>query len=270
MNTSLEEVSFLARSENRVAILCALNERPRNRRDIETATGVSRSTLGRVLGELEEHGWIERNGQTYETTTAGELVLDRFVPLLDTVAGLHTIGDAIKDLPIEDISLDVRHFADAKVIPLTELQPTKAYDYGIDKLRDADRFWCVARSAPPAYVTAIHEEVTSGQFDVTCVLENKYLNSLSDDDEMLAQWRDMASGVATIQRHEGPIPYVLIVLDGIVHLWLCEDHEERHVTIGLLESDDPAVLSWAEDTITGYLNEAQPLRPTPEVGSETG
>jgi predicted transcriptional regulator len=233
MDALLEEIAFLARSENRMAILRALNERARDRRDLQAETEVSRSTLGRVLDELQERDWIERDGQAYETTTAGELVLDRFVPLLETVGGLHTLGDGLEYVPIEKMALDVRHFADARFITQTDLQPTRPYDYGIDQLRDADQLWCVARTAPPPYVTAFHEEVTAGRLDATFVLDGAYLDSLPTDGEMRAQWHDLATGSAIVQRHEGPIPYIVLVLDETIHLWLCEEDGD---TIGLLES----------------------------------
>lgn len=264
MDEPLEAVAFLARSENRVAVLRALDERARDRRELETATGASRSTLGRVLGELEDRRWIERDGRRYETTRAGELVFDRFVDLLETIGGICTLGDAIGYLPLDDMSLDVRHFADATVVPATELRPTRPYDYAIDELRAADRFRCVARSVPPVYVRAIHEAITSGELDVTCVLDREYLDSIRDD-EVLTRWRDVAASGATVARHEGTVPYVVIVLDRTVHLWLYEDAGGRHSTVGLLESDDPAVLAWAEATVADYVEAARPLETTAEA-----
>lgn len=256
MDTALEDIAFLARSENRVAIFRALADRPRDRRELETETGVSRSTLGRALGDLEERGWIERDGRTYETTTAGELVLDRFVPLFETMAGLRTLGTAIELLPVEDISLDIRHLADAKVVTATEFQPTKPMDYSLDRQRDANQLCAVVRTIPPVALAATHEMVTSGQLDATFVLDSAYVDTLSPAGELQAQWSDMATGPATIRCHEGPIPYVLLAIDETVHLWPCDDEGD---TWGLLESENDSVLAWAEGTIADYLDEAQSL-----------
>lgn len=41
-----------------------------------------------------------------------------------------------------------------------------------------------------------------------------------------------------------------------VHLWPCDDEGD---TWGLLESENPAVLTWAQDTIADYLDEVQSL-----------
>lgn len=260
MDAPLADIAFLARSENRVAIFRALADRARTRRELETETGVSRSTLGRALGDLEERGWIERDGQTYETTNAGALVLERFVPLLETMDGLRTLGAAFELLPIEEMSLDIRHFADARVVTPTELRPSATMEYSIEKQRDADQLEAVARTVPPYAVGETHEMVTSGQLDATFVVDSAYLESLSTDDEMRVQWSDMMTGSATIRCHEGPIPFVLLVFDETVHLWPCDD---EGATWGLLESENPTVLAWAQDTITDYLAEAYPSETVP-------
>lgn len=257
MDAPLEEIAFLARSENRVAILLALDDRSLTKQDLQAETGVSRSTLGRALGDLEERSWIERNGRTYETTTAGDLVLDRFVPLLETMGGIRTLDDAVDLLPVSEMVLDVRHLADARVVTPTELDPTAPYEYHTETFQEIDSIGAVARTAPPAIVEAIHEEVVSRQIDATVVLDSTYLDALSADDEMRTWWREMATGSATVLRHEGPIPYVLTRLDEMVHLWPCDDDGD---TWGLLETDEPAVLGWAEDTISSYLAEAEPAQ----------
>lgn len=262
MDEALGDVAFLARSENRVAILRALGTRSRTRRELEDETGVSRSTLGRALGDLEERRWVERDGQTYATTTAGDLILDQFVPLLETMGGLRTLEDAVDLLPIEEMSLDIRHLADAQVVTPTELNPTAPYDYHIETLQDADNVYATARTGPPSCVTALHEMVTSGHLDATLVLDRTYLGALSADEEMMRQWCEMAAGSATIQSHEGPIPYVLFVLDETIQLWPCDD---TGITWGVVESEDSRVLSWARATIEDYRNQARPLETVLET-----
>lgn len=92
MDSPIDDIAFLTRSETRVGVLRAIDERPRDRRDIATATDTPRSILSRTLSELEDVGWIEGNEQFYEKTTAGILVVEQFVPLLDTVSVLQTLG----------------------------------------------------------------------------------------------------------------------------------------------------------------------------------
>lgn len=255
MASPIDDLAFLARSETRVRVLRAIHERPRDRRDIADATDTPRSTLGRTLGELEDQGWIRRDGQDYEVTTAGSLVVEQLVPLLDTVGVLQTLGAAIERFPIEETELDVQHLADARFVTPTEMDPTAPFRHGVDRLRDADRYRAVVRTAPRPYVEAIHDGVTNGDLTVECVLDGSCLDEIRNDAELLDQFHDVASESTTKVSAE-TIPYGLIVLDDVVHLWLCDEDGEW---LGLLESRDPRVVSWANETVDEHLDRGRPL-----------
>lgn len=252
MVSPIDDIAFLARSETRAGILQAVEEQPRDRRDLATVTDTPKSTLSRTLSELEDRGWIERNGQLYETTTAGTLLIDQFVPLVDTVNVLQTLGEAIELLPLDETDLTVQQFAGAQFVTPTGMNPTAPFDYGVERLRTADRFRGVARTAPPRYVEAIHAGVMTGRLTVECVLDGTYLDGLADGRESNKRWSEIASESRAVWRYDERIPFVLLVLDDIVHLWLCDEAGE---TQGLVESEDPAVLSWANTTVDRYLNQ---------------
>lgn len=255
MGTPLDDVGFLARSETRVGVLRALEEDPYDRRDLATATDTPRSTLSRTLGELEDRGWIERNGQRYETTTAGSLVVQHLIPLLDTVSVLQTIGEAVDLLPLEETDLAVQQLAGAEFVTPTELNPTAPFDYGIQRLRRADRFRGVAQTAPPRYVEAIHDGAVSGRLSVECVLAGTYLDEVADDPDVRTRWEEIVSGSGGVWRFDDPLSFVLIVLEDIVHLWLCDETGPR----GVVESEAPEVQTWANEVVDRYLERSRPI-----------
>ncbi|MGM0718511.1 MAG: helix-turn-helix transcriptional regulator [Halobacteriota archaeon] len=254
MVSPIGDVAFLARSATRVEVLRALTERPRERRELATSTDTPRSTLGRTLGELEERGWIERNGRIYEITTAGTLLVERFAPLLETVAVLQKLGDAVELLPMDEGALEVEDLADARFVTPTGMNPTAPFDHGIERLSEATRFRCVAQTAPPRYAEAINEGAVSGRFTAECVLDGTYLDDLEDDPASNERWREVAEGPSTVRRSEEPISFVLLILDGTVHLWLCDGKGENQ---GLVESTNPAVISWANETVDRYLERSR-------------
>lgn len=263
MVSPIDDVAFLARSETRVSILRTLEERPHERRDLADATGTPRSTLGRTLRELEERGWIEQNGRLYDTTTAGTLIVEQFVPLLDTVTVAQLLGDAIELLPRAETNLNVEDFADAQFVTPTEMDPIAPFNHGIEQLQEATQFRCVARTAPPQYVAAIHEGVMMERFTAECVLDDSYLKALGDDQESTERWREIAEGSSTVREYDESIGFVLLVLDEIVHLFLCNENGE---TQGLLESTSPPVLSWANDTVDRYLDRSTQINWTETAG----
>jgi len=254
MVSPIDDIAFLARSETRVGILRAIDERPRDRRDLAAATDTPRSTLSRTLSELEDRGWIERNGQLYELTTAGTLVIKQFVALLDTVSILQKLDGVVDLLPLDETDLTVQHLEDAQFVTPTGLNPTAPFDYGIERLRKADLFRCVARTAPPRYVEAIHEGVVSERLTAECVLDGTYLDDLQYERDLKKRWNEIAIESGNVRRSEEPIPFVLLVLDDTVHLWLCDERGESQ---GLVESENPAVLSWANTTVDRHLEQTQ-------------
>lgn len=258
MGTPIDDVGFLARSETRVGVLRALDEDPYDRRDLATATDTPRSTLSRTLGELEDRGWIERNGQHYETTTAGSLIVEHLIPLLDTVSVLQTIGEAVDLLPFEETDLAVHQLAGAEFVTPTKLNPTAPFDYGIERLRRADQFRCVARTAPPRYVEALNDGAATGRLSVDCVLAGTYLDDIADDPESRERWNDIAGRSGGVYRFDGPLSFVLMVLDDTVHLWLCDEEGPQ----GLVEDETPEVRAWANETIERYLEQSQPIDST--------
>lgn len=254
MDESLDAVAFLARSEIRVGILRALEEEPRDRRGLEAATGASQSSLSRSLADLENRGWIRRTEGTYCLTTAGEQVIGQFVPLLETISGLQTLDDGLACLPVDEMDLDIRHFNDAELLTAEEFDPTAPYQYGIKRLRESTTVRSAARVVPPPYVRAIQEAVDAGTLSAEIILDSEYVEAFQDS-EIGRSWKDIASD-ADVRKHPERIPYRLILLDDVVHLWLCSDEGEQ---AGLLESQDGRVREWAESTIDTYRELAEPI-----------
>lgn len=254
MGESLEAVAFLARSEIRAEILRALADQPLDRRELAAATGASQSSLSRSLPDLEDRGWIRRRAGTYHLTTAGSLIVERFLALLGTVSGLQTLGEGLDYLPVEEMGIDIRHFADARRLTAEEFDPTAPYQYGIKRLRDSRTVRSAARVIPPPYVRALQEEVETGSISAEVVLDPEYVETFEGTD-IGRHWADIADG-ADVLLSDGHIPYRLIVLEDVVHLWLCSENGDQ---AGLLESESERVRAWAEATVDEYIDGARPL-----------
>lgn len=248
----LETVEFLARSPARVAVLRALDGRELGRRQLADETGVPRSTLSRALTSLEDRDWIRSEGGVCTATPAGSLLLARFDPLVETAEALETLEDSLAAFPIEDLSLDVRHLRDATVVEPDEFNPTAPEERSIGRLRESEHVRCVARVVPPRYVEVLQQRAVSGDLSVEVVLDNAYLDAIAGT-ETAERWRGVASE-GIVRRHEGPIPYRLTVLDGVVHLRVCSAGGEGRP---LVESRDPRVRTWAESVVADHLETAE-------------
>ena len=76
---------------------------------------------------------------------------------LTLVRVVQLLGDAIELLPRAETDLTVEDFADAQSVTPTEMDPIALLNHGIGQLHEATQLRCVARTAPPQYVEAIHE-----------------------------------------------------------------------------------------------------------------
>ncbi|WP_458209910.1 helix-turn-helix transcriptional regulator [Haladaptatus sp. NG-SE-30] len=115
MESPIEDIEFLARSNHRVGVLDTLAEHPCDRKDLQEGTGASLPTLGRILGDFENRRWITRNGPTYELTPLGEFVAEQFRNLRDAMATERKLRDVWRWLPREMEGFSVDLFADAVV-----------------------------------------------------------------------------------------------------------------------------------------------------------
>lgn len=135
---ALEDVEYLSRSANRVVILDALTRGPSARRELAEVTGVSRTTLDRIVNELESRGWAERTPEgTYTATPAGSHLMQQFRPFLDAVEALRQLDEAVAWLPEDELDVGLEHFSDAVVRRPQDGDPVEGVEYMTGLVRDA-------------------------------------------------------------------------------------------------------------------------------------
>lgn len=256
---ALADIAYLGRSRNRVEILEAVVSRPRAPRDIADATGAARSTLERILAELEERGWAERTPEgKYEGTAAGEFVVDEFTPLIGSMEALHTLGDAVSWLPRDELSISLSHFSDAFVHRPDD--PTEAIDYMTDVLRNTENFRVISHLIPPEPpANAIHEGVAAGRMTVDYVISEEVVEYLSGHSERRERWLDTIEAGADLWLWEGPIPCNLWIFDETVWMKRSRRGSIQDAYGVPIISDDDTVRSWSHDLIDRYRKAATPV-----------
>ncbi|AGN01771.1 methyltransferase type 11 [Salinarchaeum sp. Harcht-Bsk1] len=105
--SSLGDAEFLARTDHRVAVLAALADGPKSRRELEALADVSRTTVGRTLTAMAHREWVERDGDRFEATPLGEFVADSIVSLLDDLETTRRLRDVWELLPVDEEGFDV-------------------------------------------------------------------------------------------------------------------------------------------------------------------
>ena len=115
MDSTLDDIEFLASSHHRVGVLDALIETPCDRRDLRSATGASSPTMGRILTDLEDRHWITKEGRTYRVTDLGEFVATRLGAFRDAMRLEGSLREIWPWLPYELDEFSVELFDDVVV-----------------------------------------------------------------------------------------------------------------------------------------------------------
>ncbi len=256
----LDAIQFFADSANSVRVFEALTAGPTRSRALAEETGASRSTVARILDAGESRGWITSEGSQYELTEVGEIMIAEFRAYLLTVEGVQHLGDAIEWLPAPVHSLDYRHFRTAEIITPKTPTPSRPYDHVAEKIRNTDEVRSLVEVTLPRYVTLISEQVDERQLDAELVIEANWLEALPAESEQLPLLRARAAR-DSIWSYDGDIPLNMHLFDDSVAIWLGEERDDERVVRGLLVTEAPAVVSWAEGLYEDYREEGELLDP---------
>lgn len=250
MFTPLEDVRFLADSENRFTALESLAAGPRTRSELRSATDASSATISRLLGDFEARGWVERDGDRYALTPLGEYVADAFVDLYDRMATACDLRELLPWFPLGvlDVEFDLDVLTGARLTAATPDDPMAPVARVLDIERESTSTSTLADRLPEPCVKARHEAVVDGtqtcelvttQGVVESVMESSYAEEFGDI---------VAADGATVYAYDGDVGPGGIH-DGTAYLIVADD---RDVNVGVIESDDPALVDRLTRTFEGY------------------
>lgn len=257
---ALEDIAYLTRSGNRVAVLDSLATGPHTPSELTDVTDASRPTLGRILNEFEERGWTERTDDGYVATPTGEHVVTEFSPFARAMTAIRRLGDAVSWLPSDELTIGLHHFHDATVRRPDRYDPMDTVDVVTERLWEATEFHVLTHLvAPEPKQKAMLDGVTSGRLDTKIVLTDDLVSYLRDVPKRAAWAREFVAEGARVYRYDDSIPCNLFVIDDTVLVG--ESHPESGHPYALIESENETVRAWACDLIESYRADADRIVP---------
>lgn len=261
MGSPLVDVAFLARSENRVSVLRELTASPHDRYSLQEQTGVGRVTLGRVLSDFQERGWICSVNGRYETTPVGGMVAASFADLLETMASAEKLSPIATLLP-EEMSFDLRRLADATVHVPSATDPFATLRPAVEQLERAHHVRLLTNATTPETLEVLRRRTTSGELKLEAIADDELLEVLVEAPET----SDMLEGMitessASIWRSGDPVPFIIAIHDdSLVHIGIADETGGKRA---LVESVDDVVLEWANDFYDDYRQRAKQIDAEP-------
>jgi predicted transcriptional regulator len=257
----VEELAFLARSPHRIQLLAQLSREERTRRDLQETTGISQPTLGRILGDFEQRGWISNNHNgAFNLTPLGELLADEVSEVLDVIETIDQLADLAGHLPFEQLDFDLNHLTDATITTPTSADPLahmRRFDELADHATTAKMFSNVI-SCTPAHEPSDADKEFLADVDELVVTQEALRTDLDDSD--LREWiyRRVEDGNLSLYRYEESADLLLGIFDDCVGIVPIDD---TGMPCGLIDTEADPIRTWARDTFEEYRETAIRLTP---------
>lgn len=250
----LEEVDFLARSENRLRVLEALTKESRDLRDLKDHLGIPRTTVQRNLGDLRDRGWIRETTEGHKATSLGEMILDAFMDLVDITQSAEDLSSFMRW--VECTHIDTGRLKSAEVTTSKPHDPHAPLKRFMELLDGCGGARIASHSVFPSYIEAHHRKVVEEGLELEVVLGSEAATVLREDygKEL---YDLLEKGNSRVLINEGDsIPLTIGLLGGTVGLLA---YDGDGMPRALLESDADETREWAEETYLEYRNGARPL-----------
>ncbi|MWG33954.1 helix-turn-helix transcriptional regulator [Halomarina oriensis] len=254
VESSLDDVEFLARSEHRVAVLDSLVERPRSRAALRASTGASASTIGRMLAEFEERCWVERVEHRYEATPLGAFVAEGMVTLLDRMETERGLREVWKWLPTEVLDLDIDLFVDAVVRVPAFGAPHRTVDRFVELVEGTKQFRGFTTTTVGTDVEALLRNATDGMETEIVWPPDLTSTVLESHPDLLSA--AVESGTLTVLTSR-ELPCACGLFDD--RIGLAGYDRETGVMRATVDTDAAPARRWAEALYGSYRHDARPV-----------
>lgn len=259
MGSAFELLSFVARSENRVEVLRALETGPATRSTLQDETAIPRPTLSRILADFRDRDLADRRGYEFSITPLGRLLTAGLESLFESIDVGAELQGLDPWLPLSDLDLDVRALADARVTLPTTVDPLAPVQRTAEVLATSDRVRGLCNNVIPELLRTLRDAVTEEGVLAQVVATADAFEVVSANPDTTRVVRDLVdSGGLDLAVCPVAFPQLAIEADGTV-LLLVTDAEGA--IQGLVESGTPAVRSWFETAFETYRGQSDRIAP---------
>lgn len=250
----LEILQFLAGSDNRVTVLAFLTTGATfTRSELQTETGIPRSTISRILSELGDRELVSRVGHRYEATPLGRFLAGRLHSVFDSIEAMQRLQTLLRQLSDADPDTTFTDHTRSEILTPTSSDP------GAPTRRFTDLFYAathVRLFVPTAIPVLFEVDSPVGEEKQTfeVVIPRTAFEVKRNDSRSAPKLRDViASSDVTLFAYDGDIPYFAGTIDEIAVVGLTND---AGTIQGYVETGNETVRSWTEAIVEAYQQNA--------------
>lgn len=262
-----DDIEFLVSSWNRHDILNEIVDGPKTRHQLKDETEVSRTTLSRILADLEDREWVRRVNNQYESTNRGEFVATELSRLVGNLKTLDQLGEAVDWLHINEFDFDLHHLQDATVVTPTWSDFTAQTSTIMEQVVESAHIRAIGTGLDREFFHLLGEQAATGVLDLELILAPDVADLIPDEPELARVFQDIAdSPEATVYRYGGESALMMLGLftmedESDNHVMVCGNHDDG-ASPGLVKSEQDPVWTWAESYFESRLVDSNPLEPT--------
>lgn len=258
--STLDDVEFLVSSPNRLDVFDAIRVASRPRHELRESTDASRVTLSRILGDLEDRGWIERIDGEYALTPEGSVVSGEVARTFANLEAIDALDATLEWLPVDLFDFDLACLSDATVLSSTKRDLTAAITHTATRVREASTVRNVATGISAEVVDAYLEAAERSDRSLETVLYDSVFDVVDGDEILQARLDSMvrADQITVYQLDGEEPPVMLTICDGVVVV--CGQSDTQSPPEGL-ESTNETVRAWAESYFDEIRADATPVAP---------
>lgn len=254
-------LQFLTRSRNRFRVLCRLSEEPSSAGDLQRDLGVARTTLRRLLNELDDRGWIFRVGTDYHAALPAHLTVASVQQTVDELGAASRLTEFFETIPAKSRRRDFADFPVEEVLERVEevsvVVPTTAEPYRPQSeveslLSSAGSVRGFLPSASPVFEAAFQIEGSE------IIIPSKASGSLPAELRQAGIDQDEEHGPIRVLVTETDVTYGLLLLDETVVL-IGFDEYGRPQSVVVFPEGTESVVGWGEVVYDRVREHAVPL-----------
>jgi len=243
---------------SRQSVLEALAEEPHHRQELQDELDLSKTTCHRIVRTFEDHDLLRRTDRGYALSTLGKHVARAVADYDETVRAayrLEPLLDAVADEPIE---LPLEAFADANVTRPSADDPMRPVDracelyFGTESttIRTLDR----SQFIPSVFIDEVFEAGIENELVGEFIFPPDVARERIEDTERFHRRMPEVEAAVQYRIYNAP-PFGMTLYDEYVEL---RAYDEAGSPVLVIDTGDPAAVSWAEEVYAHYRERADP------------